>query len=696
MLALVPLIGDKVNGARRWLTLPGLGFQFQPSEFARWVTLIAVVTVLAGREQVSRRASAAPIGALALAAIPAGLIFIEPDTGSAVVLLGLVAILLFIAGTPLRIFAIPGALLGAALAVAIQFRPYVADRILAFRDPWAHADDQGFQLVQSFVAFARGGLFGVGLGDGRQKLYYLPEAHTDFVLSVLAEELGLFGVAIVIGAFAALLIAGCRIALRSRDRFNFLMAAGMTALLTVPAVLNGAVVMGLVPPKGIAMPFLSYGRTSLLVSFVAVGTLLGIARREAKNRDANTPSRPDSGRRATVRPRPQQSIYRKKLEVLEPLNTKHTTSRFIVAGGGTGGHVTMALALGEEIARRGDDVLFVGSARGLEAKLVPQAGFELVQLPAQPLLGRPLLARLGGTLALARATAQAVALLRRQRTELVISVGGYASAPAAAAAVLTARAARARRAQRDPRAHQSRDGAIRGARLHGVRGRHAARSSRRSAAIASPRSAHRCAAACSTPSPTRRRVARLCRRCGFSSSADRKAPINSTKASIEALRYLDATRFEFFHQTGSADRERVAAGYAQRRLPRGCRRFRSEAACALSLGRSRRLSRGRAHRRGTRARRPALAARSVSARRRRSPARQRPRARRRRRGTGARSFRLRRQAARRRARFAPRAARHAGRDGRPLRTHSRDPMPPSQIIDACLRCWFPPPRKEKS
>ena len=285
MLLLVPLIGDKVNGSRRWLTLPGLGFQFQPSEFARWVTLVTVVTVLAGREQLARRPSAGTLAALALAAVPAGLIFIEPDTGSAVVLLGLVAILLFIAGMPVRIFAIPGALLGAALAIAIQFRPYVADRILAYRDPWAHADDQGFQLVQSFVAFARGGLLGVGLGDGRQKLYYLPEAHTDFVLSVLAEELGLVGVAFVIGAFAALLIAGCRIALQSRDRFNFLMAAGMTALLTVPAALNAAVVMGMVPPKGIAMPFLSYGRTSLLVSFIAVGTLVGIGRREAQAKE---------------------------------------------------------------------------------------------------------------------------------------------------------------------------------------------------------------------------------------------------------------------------------------------------------------------------------------------------------------------------------------------------------------------------
>ncbi len=288
MLVLVPLVGDKVNGARRWLTLPGLGFQFQPSEFARWVTLVAVVTVLAGRDQAARRASSAPLGALALAAIPAGLIFIEPDTGSAVVLLGLVAILLFVAGMPLRIFVVPAGLLGAALGVAVTFRPYVADRILAFRDPWAHAGDEGFQLVQSFIAFARGGLFGIGLGDGRQKLYYLPEAHTDFVLSVLAEELGLVGVAFVIGAFAALLIAGCRIALRARDRFNFLMAAGMTALLTVPAALNAAVVMGMVPPKGIAMPFLSYGRTSLLVSFLAVGTLVGIGRRDAQTKESAT------------------------------------------------------------------------------------------------------------------------------------------------------------------------------------------------------------------------------------------------------------------------------------------------------------------------------------------------------------------------------------------------------------------------
>lgn len=284
LLVLVPFVGDKVNGARRWLTVPGLGFQFQPSEFARWATLVAVIAVLAGRDSVVRRPMTPALVAFALAAVPAGLIFIEPDTGSAAVLMGLVIMLLFIAGTPLPLFVLPAGAMIAVLGVAIALRPYVVDRILAFLDPWARASDEGFQLVQSFVAFARGGLLGVGLGDGRQKLYYLPEAHTDFVLSVLAEELGLVGVAVVLGAFAALLLAGCRIALQARDRFSLLMAAGMTALLTVPAALNGMVVMGLVPPKGIAMPFLSYGRTSLLVSFLAVGTLIGVARRGQENR----------------------------------------------------------------------------------------------------------------------------------------------------------------------------------------------------------------------------------------------------------------------------------------------------------------------------------------------------------------------------------------------------------------------------
>src|SRR5690606_35468491 len=125
--------------------------------------------------------------------------------------------------------------------------PYALDRVIGFLRPWATAHSQGYQLVQSFVAFGRGGLFGEGIGNGLQKLHYLPEAHTDFILSVIAEELGLAGVLVVVGAFTALLVAGVRIALRTRQRFAMLLAFGMTALIAVPALLNGMVVMGLVP-----------------------------------------------------------------------------------------------------------------------------------------------------------------------------------------------------------------------------------------------------------------------------------------------------------------------------------------------------------------------------------------------------------------------------------------------------------------
>ena len=247
---------------------------------------------------------------------------------------------------------------------------------------------------------------------------------------------------------------------------------------------------------------------------------------------------------------------------MEPLNPKRTTNRFIVAGGGTGGHVTMALALGEEIARRGDDVLFVGSARGLEAKLVPQAGFELVQLPAQPLLGRPLLARVGGALALAGATAQALALLRRHRTRMVISVGGYASAPAAAAAVL----ARVPLVLVEPNAIPGR--------TNRATARFAARVFTAFEAARPPFVAmlgrERVAA---LGAPLRRSLLDA-----FANAAARRRPSLPLRVLIvggsqgahqlnegmtEALRYLDPARFEFFHQTGSADRERVASAYAR-------------------------------------------------------------------------------------------------------------------------------------
>jgi cell division protein FtsW len=171
---------------------------------------------------------------------------------------------------------------GAVVCAAgyIAARPYALARLRGFLDPWATAQREGFQLVQSFVAFARGGTLGVGFGDGRQKLFYLPEAHTDFVLSVVAEELGLVGVLVILGAFAALVVAGTRIAGRARDPFSQLLAFGMTALIAIPAIINAAVVMGLLPTTGFTLPFISFGANSLIVCSIAIGILLRVASHE--------------------------------------------------------------------------------------------------------------------------------------------------------------------------------------------------------------------------------------------------------------------------------------------------------------------------------------------------------------------------------------------------------------------------------
>ncbi len=276
LLVLTATIGIEVNGARRWLDL---GVRFQPAEIVKFTTLLVVAAAVAprdGRRGLSNRRAGLALGLFTLP--PVLLLLLEPDLGNALLLFGLTALLLAVAGRSLRHLLVPAAVSGLFVAVYVANNDYARRRVEGFLDPWTQWQDSGFQLVQSFVAFGQGGLGGVGLGNGRQKLDYLFGAHTDFVLALIAEELGLLGVLLVLAAFAALLVAGCRIGLRAPDRFGLLLAFAMTTLLTVPAILNGAVVMGLVPTKGLTLPFLSYGGTSLVMCFVALGVLLGIAR----------------------------------------------------------------------------------------------------------------------------------------------------------------------------------------------------------------------------------------------------------------------------------------------------------------------------------------------------------------------------------------------------------------------------------
>lgn len=277
LLIATVVAGVEVNGAQRWIALAGL--RFQPGELAKCATLLAVAAWLArpdDRRELSPRRS---IQAAGLAIAPAALLLMQPDLGNAVVLVALCAALLFVAGTPWPRFVLPGLAGVSLVGLYIMNNAYAWRRVMGFLDPFREARGAGWQLVQSYVAFGHGGLLGQGLGNGRQKLEYLPEVHTDFVLALVAEELGLIGVLFVLGGFAALWVAGTRAARRARDRFDLYCAFAMVTLLTVPALLNASVVMGLVPTKGLTLPFLSYGRTSLVVSCFALGVLLGIARR---------------------------------------------------------------------------------------------------------------------------------------------------------------------------------------------------------------------------------------------------------------------------------------------------------------------------------------------------------------------------------------------------------------------------------
>ncbi|HYA03506.1 MAG TPA: FtsW/RodA/SpoVE family cell cycle protein, partial [Syntrophobacteria bacterium] len=207
------------------------------------------------------------------------LIFRQPDLGTAVYFALLTSVLLFVAGVRLR------HLLGSALALipflvlAIARKDYRLGRVLTFLDPWRDPTAGSFQLLHSLVAFGSGGLMGAGLGAGRQKLFYLPEPHTDFILAVIGEEAGLVGICVILLLYAVLVWRGVLIAFRAPDRYGTYLALGLTLTIGLQALINGAVVMGLVPTKGLPLPFMSYGGSSLCTSFLAVGILLNISSR---------------------------------------------------------------------------------------------------------------------------------------------------------------------------------------------------------------------------------------------------------------------------------------------------------------------------------------------------------------------------------------------------------------------------------
>ena len=296
-LVAVLVVGTSVNGAKRWIPLGS--FSFQPSELAK----LGLALWLGAR--LARKPAPRSLGELAkpvglVVCFVCGLIVVEPDLGTAIAIVIMVGAMLVVSGTPLRVLAASGGLGLSVLMLAIWFEPYRRARLFSFIDPWSDPQNAGFQTVQAMIALGSGGLFGVGLGESVQKIYYLPEASTDMIFAIIGEELGLVGAMGVMGAFVLLGYAGFNVALRCRDPFGKRLATGLTALLCGQAAVNLCAVMGIAPLTGIPLPFVSYGGSSLIVALAAVGILLNIAQNYAVEAVAQVPDR----RRRNSRARP--------------------------------------------------------------------------------------------------------------------------------------------------------------------------------------------------------------------------------------------------------------------------------------------------------------------------------------------------------------------------------------------------------
>jgi cell division protein FtsW len=269
------------NNTHRWLNLAGVGVQ--PSEFAKLAAIMFTAMMLERRmESINDlRASIVPI--VGVASALAMLIFFEPDFGTAAALVVTVAVMLFAAGLSYRYMVALACAVVPVAVVALMAEPYRVARLLSFLDPEANRRGHGWQQWQSLIAVGSGGVTGVGIGNSTQKMAYLPEPHSDFIYAVLSEEAGLIGATVVLIAFCVIAWRGLAAALRAPDRFGAFLALGITAMIVVQAFVNISVVLGLMPTKGIPLPFVSAGGSSLIVSFIAMGVLLNVSQQASAN-----------------------------------------------------------------------------------------------------------------------------------------------------------------------------------------------------------------------------------------------------------------------------------------------------------------------------------------------------------------------------------------------------------------------------
>jgi cell division protein FtsW len=275
ILVLLPHIGYEAGGAKRWVKIGPLGFQ--PSEFAGLFLIIYLAEVLERKQINIRDFFYGFLPPLVASGIVVGLILLQPDLGTAAMLLMVSIIMMFVAGAVI-VHLLPFVLVSIPALYFLIFRvPYRLRRIIGYLDPWSDAQGTGFQIVQSFLALGSGGIFGVGLGCSRQKLFYLPQVHTDFIFSIIGEELGLIGTVGIVILFALFVWQGLKISMNASNLFGKFLALGITVSIGLKAIINIAVSTGTIPTKGLPLPFISYGGTALIFNIIGVALLLNIA-----------------------------------------------------------------------------------------------------------------------------------------------------------------------------------------------------------------------------------------------------------------------------------------------------------------------------------------------------------------------------------------------------------------------------------
>lgn len=276
IMVLIPGIGAKRGGAQRWICTTG--FCVQPSEFTKLAVVMYLARTISRSRARIREFAQGFLPPLISVGLVTVLVLLQPDFGTAALLGAVLWCMLFVGGArPLHLASLTAAG-GMLLTVGIMFSGYRMRRFTAYLDPWANCQDSAFQLCQSLIAFGSGGVSGVGLGQSRQKMFFLPEAHTDFIFAVVGEELGLIGVVVVLTLFGVVALRGWRVAARHPDGFASLLAFGLTLVVVLGAVVNVAVVMGLLPTKGLALPFLSYGGSALTGALLQIGIVAALSR----------------------------------------------------------------------------------------------------------------------------------------------------------------------------------------------------------------------------------------------------------------------------------------------------------------------------------------------------------------------------------------------------------------------------------